>query len=42
MSNATTQKQESKGKNIFASLAIPILVAAGIGIYMFLIYKYLF
>ncbi|MCX6187466.1 MAG: MotA/TolQ/ExbB proton channel family protein [Bacteroidetes bacterium] len=37
MSNSTTQKQEGKAKNMFASLAIPILVVVGICIYMFIL-----
>jgi len=37
MSNSTTQKQEGSAKNMFASLAIPILVAVGICIYMFIL-----
>jgi biopolymer transport protein ExbB len=37
MSNSTTQKQEGRAKNMFASLAIPILVAVGICIYMFIL-----
>jgi len=37
MNKVQSQKQESKFSSIFASLAIPVLVAVGIGIYMFVL-----
>lgn len=37
MNKAATSTQEGKAKNMFASLAIPILIACGITIYMFIL-----
>jgi biopolymer transport protein ExbB len=37
MNKVQTQKQDSKFKSLFASFAIPVLVAVGIGIYMFVL-----